>query len=127
MLDLYDAAGHGLYEKEIGDIRVGRSDVQLNVSGAPLSQLSASAVLLMELRKQEQRFYTKSLFFKKNMNLWLVKNIRLPQKFTYICDARPFDFAQGPKPAQGPVLWWLTGPSTSLRDRNPLRDRYSGG
>jgi hypothetical protein len=62
VLALYDATGRRLYEREIGNIAPGSSTVQLDLSGAPLSQLPASAVVFIELRTQEQRFYTKSLF-----------------------------------------------------------------
>jgi hypothetical protein len=62
---MYDNTGRRLYEREIGDIAPGSRTVQLDLSGAPLSQLPASAVLFIELRTQYQRFYTKSLFLNK--------------------------------------------------------------
>jgi hypothetical protein len=60
-LAIYDATGRRLYEREIGDIAPGRSEVHLNLSDAPLSQFPTNAVLFIELRTQNQRFYTKSL------------------------------------------------------------------
>jgi hypothetical protein len=64
-LVVYDATGRRLFEKEIGDIAPGIRTVQLDLSGALLSQLPASAVVFFELRTQEQSFYTKSLFLNK--------------------------------------------------------------
>jgi hypothetical protein len=62
VLALYDPNGQRLYESEIGDIAPGRSEVHLDLSAASLSQLPSNAVLFIELRTQNQRFYTKSLF-----------------------------------------------------------------
>jgi hypothetical protein len=65
-LALYDATGRRLFEQEIRDIAPGRSEVHLDLSDAPLSQLPSNSVLFIELRAQNQRFYTKSLFLNNN-------------------------------------------------------------
>ncbi|MCZ7557752.1 MAG: hypothetical protein M5R41_15245 [Bacteroidia bacterium] len=63
-LAVYDSNGRRLYDREIGDIAPGMSDVHVDMSAASFSQLPSNAVLFIELRTQNQRFYTKSLFLK---------------------------------------------------------------
>jgi hypothetical protein len=59
---MYDNTGRRLYEREIGDIAPGKSDVHVDLSAVSFSQLPSNSVLFIELRTQNQRFYTKSLF-----------------------------------------------------------------
>jgi hypothetical protein len=61
-LVIYDATGRRLHEKEIGDIPPGWSDVHVDLSAASLTQAPPNSVLFIEVRTQQQRFYTKSLF-----------------------------------------------------------------